>query len=116
MKIRWFILMLTYASVAYAQPGAGDPPAGGGGSVRLSNPLGVDNLQTVLERAVPLVIPLAASVVTIMVLYGAFLMLFSAGNEEKVSQGRKTILYAAIGFFVVLVASSIPALIRSIFQ
>lgn len=106
--------MLAYASVAHAQE-TGNPPSGGS-SVQLSNPLGVDNLQTVLERAVPLVIPLAASVVTIMVLYGAFLMLFSAGNEEKISQGRKTILYAAIGFFVVLVASSIPALIRSIFQ
>ncbi len=116
MKLRWLALFLVFMSAERALANVERGAGGGGSSVQLSNPLGIDNLQTVLERAVPLVIPLAASVVTIMVLYGAFLMLFSAGNEEKVSQGRKTILYAAIGFFVVLVASSIPALIRNIFQ
>jgi len=84
-------------------------------SVNLVNPLGTDNLQVALERAVPLLIAIAAPLATIMVLYGAFLLMTSAGNEEKISKGRAAIFWAAVGFLGVLVAGSIVPVIRSVF-
>jgi hypothetical protein len=55
-------------------------------------------------------IPLA----TIMVLVGAFQMMTSAGDPEKFSQGRKTLIYAAIGFAVAILASGITSLITNV--
>lgn len=52
----------------------------------------------------------------IMVLVGAFQMITSSGNPEKFSQGRKTILYAAIGFVVALIAGGITSFIKSLFN
>ncbi len=90
----------------------------GGGdnmSVQISNPLGSNNLQTVLQKIVPTLIAIAVPVVAIVVLYGAFLMITSAGDEEKISKGRKAIMWAAIGFVIVLLSTSIVPIIRSLF-
>ncbi|MCR4328032.1 MAG: hypothetical protein NUV53_00760 [Patescibacteria group bacterium] len=84
--------------------------------VQLTNPLGADNLQTMIANVAPALIAIAAPIATIMVLYGAFLMITSAGNEERISTGRKTILYAAVGFLAVLLASSVVPVIMSIFN
>jgi hypothetical protein len=51
-----------------------------------------------------------------MVLWGGFQMMTSAGDPEKFSTGRKTIVYAAVGFFVVLLANSVATVIQSIFK
>ena len=51
---------------------------------------------------------------TIMVLVGAFQLITSSGDPEKVSQGRKTILYAALGFALALVAGGIVNIIKSL--
>jgi len=48
------------------------------------------------------------------VLIGGFQMITAAGNAEKFSSGRKTILYAAIGFAVVLAAKAVVVLIKNI--
>lgn len=40
--------------------------------------------------------------VSIMILYGAFLMIIAAGSEEKFRQGKKIITSAVIGFVIVL--------------
>lgn len=55
-------------------------------------------------------IPLA----TIMVLIGAFQFITGGGDPEKISKARKTILYAAIGFAVALIASGVSSIIKSI--
>ena len=118
MRIRWVALLgvLLPISVALADERSG----GGSQSVRLSNPLGVNvnSFKDVLDKVLEpdKILAIVAPLVTIMVLYGAFLMLFSAGNEEKISQGRKTILYAAIGFVVVLLSSSIVAILQNLFK
>jgi hypothetical protein len=49
-----------------------------------------------------------------MALVGGFQLMTSAGNPEKASQGRKTLLYAAIGFGVVLIAGGLAKLLQSI--
>lgn len=55
-------------------------------------------------------IPLA----TIMVLVGAFQFMTGGGDPEKISKARKTILYAAIGFAIALIASGVSSIIKSV--
>ncbi|MFH0788740.1 MAG: hypothetical protein V2B13_14155 [Pseudomonadota bacterium] len=48
------------------------------------------------------------------VMMGAFNILTSSGNPQKVSSGRNFILYAAIGLLVAFIARAIPSLVKSI--
>ena len=47
----------------------------------------------------------------IMILIGAFNLLFAAGESEKISKGRNYIIYAAVGLAVGFLARAIPALV-----
>lgn len=40
----------------------------------------------------------------VMVIYGGFLYVSSAGNEENVGKAKKILMYAAIGIIVILIA------------
>ncbi|MBI5733200.1 hypothetical protein HY967_04625 [Candidatus Jorgensenbacteria bacterium] len=59
---------------------------------------------------------IAPPLVGIMVVVGAFQILFASGDPEKFSRGKMTILYAVIGYAIVLVAGGITSIIASIIQ
>ncbi len=93
-----------YASAAFAD------------SLTLTNPLGQNStFQTVLDNVNVFLLAIAAPICGIMVVWGGFQMITAAGNPEKFSSGKKTLLYAAIGFAVVIFASSVVPVIQSIF-
>ena len=95
--------------------GGGGTGNSGGNSINLSNPLG--NVQTVndaLAKIGAFMLALAVPICGIMVLWGGFQMMTAAGDPKKFSDGRQTLFYAAIGFVIVLFASSVVPLIKSI--
>ena len=47
----------------------------------------------------------------IMIMIGAFNLLFAAGESEKINKGRNYIIYAAVGLAVGFLARAIPALV-----
>ena len=82
----------------------------------LTNPLNTTDATVVLGYINTFLIAIAAPICGIMVVWGGFQMMTSAGNPEKFSEGRKTLLYAAIGFVIIIFASSIVPLIKSVFN
>lgn len=84
--------------------------------VNLVDPLGGNEtfLSVVNNVAGFLFTDIAIPLATIMVLVGAFQFMTGGGNPEKISKARKTILYAAIGFAVALIASGVSSIIKSI--
>jgi hypothetical protein len=83
----------------------------------LTNPLGQNaTFQTVLNGFNTFLLAIAAPICGIMVVWGGFQMITARGNPEKFSEGKKTLLYAAVGFVVVILASSVAPLIQSIFN
>ena len=50
-------------------------------------------------------------VVTMAVLYGAFLIVTAGGNDENITKGRKWIMRAIIGVAVALLVKAIPNLL-----
>ncbi|MDI6591605.1 MAG: hypothetical protein QME61_01555 [Patescibacteria group bacterium] len=54
------------------------------------------------------------SIAVLLVLYGAFLILAAGGNAERVGEGRKLIIFAAVGLAVAFLAKAIPAVVRAI--
>jgi Type IV secretion system pilin len=96
-----------FAAPQSAAPGPGD--------LVLSNPLGTSDFATVLNSVENFMIYLAIPICTIMVLVGAFKLVTSSGDPEKTKSGRNTILYAAIGFAVVILAKGVTGFIQALF-
>lgn len=75
-----------------------------GETVQLDNPIG-PNDQTLLQFIIGVTQVLLGGVAVfalIMILYGGFLMLTSAGRQEQIEKGRDTLLWAVIGLGVIL--------------
>jgi hypothetical protein len=84
-------------------------------NVTLTDPLGGGESFTSVATAVAgfLFWDVASPLAIIMVLIGAFQLITSSGDPEKVSQGRKTIMYAAIGLVIALLAGGVVKIIQS---
>jgi hypothetical protein len=102
------IVFLAGISVASAQ--------GGTQPITLVDPLGgKESFSTVATNIANfLFVDIAIPLSIIMVLVGAFQMMTSAGEPDKISQARKTIMYAAIGLGIAIVAGGITTLLKSI--
>lgn len=86
----------------------------GSGGLELINPLGTNNLQAILDRLIYYLLLLAAPVVAIMVIWGAFLLVTSAGNPNKIRDGWMTIVYAAVGYGVLLLAGGVSYIVQQL--
>ena len=122
LALAFFLLVLSpsyqlaHLALADTNPGGGDQIPGGGISISLPNPLGCDDIACIAQKITDALLQVSIPIVAIMVLVGAFQMITSAGNPEKFASGEKTIRYAAIGFAIVLLATSLVSIIESIFK
>ena len=74
---------------------------------KLVNPLcqglSVDQctLPAIIGRIIKYLMGLLGSVALVMFLYGGFLWLTAAGNETKITKGRETLIWAALGLVLI---------------
>lgn len=87
---------------------------GGGGGIELVNPLGTYSLQALIDRVISYLLILATPIVAIMVIWGGFLLVTSGGNKDKIQQGWRTIIYAAIGYGVLLIAGGVSFIVQEL--
>jgi hypothetical protein len=82
-------------------------------SLTIPNPLGkTSDIYTLIETITNFLIGIAIVITPIIIIYAGFLYITAAGNEEKVKTAQKVIIWALIGFALVLIARGIPALIK----
>lgn len=74
------------------------------GAIYLTNPIGTTDIPTIIGRIISMILSIVGTVTLLMLVYGGFLWLTSAGNDKKVAQGRTIILYSAIGLAVIFLA------------
>lgn len=82
---------------------------------QLPNPLGVTDLNGIVDKVMNALTVLAVPVVLAMVMYGAFKIITSAGDPKKVQEGGKIILWASVGFGLLLISNGIVSIIQSLF-
>jgi hypothetical protein len=80
----------------------------------LVDPLCGLTLAQVVQKITAVIAVIVAPIATIMVIYGGFQMITAAGDPERFGKGRKTLLYAAIGVAVTLIASQVVQIIQVI--
>jgi hypothetical protein len=83
-------------------------------AIQLTPPIPSTTICQLIESIINGLMMLGAPVASIMVLWGAFQMLFAADDAEKFSGGRRTILYAVIGYGIILVSRAIIYIIMDV--
>lgn len=79
----------------------------------IKNPLGAtSDITTLVKNILNFLWKIAWAIAPILIVYAGFLYITSAGNEEKVKTAQKTLIWALVGFAVVLIASSVPTIIQ----
>lgn len=90
------------------------------GDITLVNPLGKNDkgqdrsLIEILGDIFKTMRTIMFVVVPIFIVVGAFQMMFAQGNPENFKKGQKTILYSVIGLVIIIMATGIVAIVRSI--
>ena len=76
---------------------------GTSGCVPLDNPVNVSSTDPLVIAGILIrsILLLIGSVTLLMFVWGGFLWLTSAGSEERIEKGSQTMLWAAIGVFLV---------------
>jgi len=73
-----------------------------GETIALENPIGAGtDINTILGSGIKVALGVVGSLSLLVFVYGGFLWLTSAGSSEKVKKGWDTMIYAAIGLFVI---------------
>lgn len=116
----WLFVLLSFiiffsAESAFGQVTSPRRPGGVtvGGPITLINPLGCPDLGCVAQAIINALFWISIPIVSIMVLIGGFQILFAAGNEERLKNGRNTILYAVAGFAIIIIGLGAVQLIRN---
>ncbi len=107
-------------------PGGGTPGGGGTDSACTKEINGVvfpcDPLEVKtgpkdwIRNAVEIVLQLVGAGAFLLSIYGGGLILFARGDPKKVSEGRKVVVYAAIGLIVILLSYFMLNVIFSVIQ
>ena len=72
--------------------------------IHLDNPLSVDTPQELIGTVINAALGIIGSIALIMFIYGGFIWLTSSGNEQKVTQGRNILMWAAIGLVIIFLS------------
>lgn len=91
----------------------GEPPC----KIELPNPLGTTTtFAQLLDKIITFLLQIGTPIASIMVIWGAFQILFAGGEPEKFLVGRRTILYTVIAYGILLVAKGITLIIGDLLK
>ncbi|MDD3548408.1 MAG: hypothetical protein WC288_03020 [Candidatus Paceibacterota bacterium] len=83
------------------------------GLLNIENPLKeTSDISELINRIIDILFTVAIWVAPIIIVYAGFQYVTSAGNPEKIKSAQRTLIYAMIGFAIVLIAKAVPDLIK----
>jgi len=84
------------------------------GIIQLENPLDAENVQELIGAITFFIWRLALAIAPVMFIIAGFLFITSGGDPNRVRTARNLFLYTVIGLAVVLLASGLYEVIKSI--
>jgi hypothetical protein len=85
-----------------------------GGGLKLENPLGTESIIKVISNILNYFIYISVPILAFMILWGGFQILTAREDPEKVKNGRKTIIWASIGFAIILCSKGVALILLKI--
>lgn len=108
LSITILILVLLLPLLAYGQ---GTPKV-----ISLPNPLASDTFEELVDALINWLLIITSPIVALLVVYAGAQTMFSGGSAEQASQAKKIILYALIGYGVILTSKILVGVIKALFD
>jgi hypothetical protein len=83
-------------------------------SLNFENPLKVNNIFDLITNIIDFIYTISIPLLAIVVLWAGFTMITSGGKPEKFKQGQNILLYAAIGFGIILLSKGVSLIVSDI--
>ena len=81
---------------------------------KLENPLEADNFLELIDVLATWLFNLSIPIVVVMIVYSGVMFLTSRGDTTKITKARQILLYAVVGFAIILIGKGFITLIESI--
>lgn len=115
------VVVLCAGASAVLADGGGSLPTPGPTEVSLINPLCTSGTSCqnstaagLIKSIVDWLFVIATPIAVGMIIFGAIQMLTAAGNPDRFAAGRRTVLYAVIGYAIILIGWGITSIIQSV--
>ena len=95
---------LFFTNIAFAQLGDRNSPS-------IQNPIKSATLQAFIADILAIAVKIGAVIAVMFFIYAGFLYIKAQGNEEKISEAHRTLLWTAIGTAVLLGAQVLATVI-----
>ena len=107
-----FFVILTLAAPIFVRAnGDGECPED---SVCIDNPLKQGDIPSIISAVTGLLRDIAIPLGIVILVWGGIQIMTAAGSEEKVTQGKKTIMWAVIGTGIVILVDFIVGFVKEI--
>ncbi len=83
-------------------------------AVEIENPLEYDTFQEILGAVSLFLFQIGLALAPVMLIIAGFMFVTAAGSPERVTNAKKMALYTVIGLAVILLASGLIAVLKSI--
>ena len=84
--------------------------------IKFENPLVYEDFGELVDGIVDFIFNISIVIVPLAIVIGAFFLLISGGDPEKIKTGKSIILYSLIGLVIVLFAKGLIAMIEDILK
>lgn len=81
--------------------------------IAIQNPIRYQNIAELIDAIVGFIFWFAIVLAPLLLLIGAFYLLTSGGNQNRVAKGKKIIFWTAVGIILVLFAKGLLGLIQA---
>lgn len=98
--------------VPFAPPTSNDNSPSQNTGLIIENPLSpISDIWQLIMRLINIAQNIGVFVCVILIVWAGYLYVTSAGNEEKIKQAQKTLIWALVGFGIIVIAGAVPKLI-----
>lgn len=73
-------------------------------AAELANPLGETNINIIIGNVIRAILGFSGVIALLMFVWGGFLWMTSAGNQDRIKKGKDTLIWATIGLVVLFSA------------
>ena len=84
-------------------------------TVTIINPIQTDDFMTLVGNFLQWLLGIAGAVALLAIIYGGILYITSAGDQQKMEQGKKIVTWTLFGLMIILVSFSIIKVVEDIF-
>jgi cytochrome bd-type quinol oxidase subunit 2 len=110
-KYSQFLIGMFFAAILFFSVGdtmaAPDDPFGLGSEIKLDAASGQSDLRVSLVEMLNYFLVFIGIILVMVIVYAGFIIIMSQGDDEKLTEGRKIIVYALIGVVIIFLSYTI---------